>query len=90
MFPLVEAYQKSDLNRQAFCELHGITISTLGYWVGRYRRSKEQENESDFVQISLGDPSNHKYMMEVQSKQGIVFRFSSLVPTNYLSRLLEL
>ncbi len=43
MLGLVEDWQSSGLSQKAFCNLHGIKIGTLGYWVARL---KEEGNSS--------------------------------------------
>lgn len=90
MFPLVEQYQNGELRREAFCELHGIPMSTLAYWVGKYRRTNGQKGESNFIEVELDPVSGTSYQMEVQTRKGHVIRFRHLVPIDYLFRLLEL
>ena len=90
MFPLVEEYLGGALKRKAFSELHGFPISTLDYWIGRYRRSHAQEEGSDFVQIDLREISGTKYKMEMQTCKGSLFRFDRLVSSDYLKKLTEL
>ena len=90
MFPLVEQYQHSELRRAAFCELHSIPLSTLAYWVGKYRRTKQKNEESNFIPLELDSVSGTGYQIEVQTRKGNVIRFRQLVPIDYLSRLLEI
>jgi len=46
MFRLVERYYQSGLTRRQFSQQEGISLSKLGYWIGRYRRH-HQENPAE-------------------------------------------
>lgn len=46
---VLAAYRASGMTQKAFCREHGISLSTLGYWL---RRERESENgTSAMVQI---------------------------------------
>jgi transposase-like protein len=41
MFPIVEAWQGSDLSKKAFCDRHGVEKSVFMYWWKKYREGEE-------------------------------------------------
>jgi hypothetical protein len=49
----IEEFQRSGLERRAFCERHGISVSTLDYW--RRRRSSQRLVE---VEVAAGEPGS--------------------------------
>lgn len=90
MFPLVEQYLEGEIKRQDFCEIHDLTLSTLYYWMDRYRKSKQGASASNFIQLEVEPISPNRYMMEVQTRKGSLFRFDRLVSRDYLKKLMEL
>ena len=89
MFAMIEQYQNSKLPRQTFCDQQGIAKSTFEYWLRKYR-SKVHQGESDFIHIDMEPVSGTNYMMEVQTRKGSYFRFSTIVPLDYLKRLMDM
>ena len=48
MFALVEQWRDSGQSRKDFCQLHGIKVSTLSYWI---RKSEDRSTGTGFRQI---------------------------------------
>ena len=90
MFSFIENYKNGDLSRKEFCDQHGLAVSTFDYWHKKYRRAHSRQAASDFIRINAGAIMQDRYLMEVQTRKGSLFRFNELVATEYLSRLMEL
>jgi hypothetical protein len=42
MFPVIERFHRSNLTQKSFCAAEGIALSTLQYWISRYKACPEQ------------------------------------------------
>ena len=42
MFSVVERYQDSGLTQKNFCKTEGCALSTLQYWISRYKKQNQQ------------------------------------------------
>jgi hypothetical protein len=42
MFPVIESFHSSHLTQKSFCEAEGLALSTLQYWISRYKACPEQ------------------------------------------------
>lgn len=87
MFPLVEQYEQGSWSKRAFCENKKVKEATFTYWLSKYRNRLEQG--SGFVAIESVNQGNAGYGMEVELRNGMVLRFSVLVPMDYLEALLS-
>jgi transposase len=47
---LLDRYERSGLSQKAFCQRHGVALSTLQYW-RRRARGTDQEPTPSFVEI---------------------------------------
>jgi len=47
---LLDRYERSGLSQKAFCQRHGVALSTLQYW-RRRARDTDQEPTPSFVEI---------------------------------------
>ena len=52
MLSLVADWHSSGLTQKAFCALHDIKVTTLGYWVARSKEVEMQRN--GFIALSGG------------------------------------
>ncbi len=75
MFTMVEAWHKSGLTKQQFVNEHPITYHKLNYWIGRYNKmnqSNEDHQKSNFQEICLpekGSESSQK-ILELTTQAG--------------------
>ena len=55
MYPLVESFMESDLSREAFWELHHISLSVLSYWQTKYRQAHglSKDPGGNFLPLSV-------------------------------------
>lgn len=94
MYPLVEAYMKSDLRREDFCASHEISVSALGYWQTKYRKANGLslgEPSGGFVSLELPSvQSTGSVVLELDLGQERVFRFYGYPELKYLKGLLSL
>ena len=86
MFPVVEAYLGSGMTQRAFAEERGLPLQLFVYWLGRYRRLKQ--NSGGFVEIQAHSGSERP-LVEVAYPSGVRLRFFSPVEPAYLERLLS-
>lgn len=40
MFPVIERFHRSNLTQKSFCAAEGIALSTLQYWISRYKKQQ--------------------------------------------------
>jgi transposase-like protein len=53
---VLKKYRQSGKNRQEFCDLEGISYSSLGNWIRAEKKSKEKNSTrkpSDFISLDL-------------------------------------
>ena len=43
MFPVIERFHSSHVTQKSFCEAEGLALSTLQYWISRYKKRYLQE-----------------------------------------------
>jgi hypothetical protein len=94
MFPVVEDWLQSGLTQKEYSQRHQLALHILPYWVGKYRKEKTNSSEQ------VSPPSSGHFIpvstdkemisgMEVVLPTGVVIRFASTVPVNYLQQLLK-
>jgi len=83
MFPVVEDWLESGLTQKDYSIRHGIAKHILPYWVGKYRKCKEEDMEAapSFSPVSLS-PSLSKNI-ELVLPNGIMIS----IPTGALDQL---
>ena len=84
MFSLIEKWQESNLNQQAFCQEHEITYSKFLYWLKKYRQ--QQENVQGFIPIEV---SGHHQLIELRYPNGVILQLPS-VDLKLLKQLVNL
>jgi hypothetical protein len=90
MYPLIKQYLSSDQGREAFCEAVGLTVSTLSYWVSKYKRDFSEPSASAFIPIHLSDSGlGAGPVMELTLSGGRI-RFYSYPDPSYVQALLGL
>jgi transposase-like protein len=58
MFRVVECYRQSGLTQKRFCETEGLALSTLQFWVSRYKQHQSApENSRPFVELKAQSPA---------------------------------
>ena len=55
MFSLVDAYRASGQTRPVFCREHGLSVSTLAYWVTR--KNKADRPAGGFTELISSSPT---------------------------------
>lgn len=53
MFKLVSELESGDYDRQGFARLHGMSVSKLDYWRGRYHR--QSQGVGGFAELKAAD-----------------------------------
>ena len=46
MFRVVERFRDSGLTQKSFCKTEGVALSTLQYWISRYKKQKPRNQPS--------------------------------------------
>ena len=46
MFRVVERFRDSGLTQKSFCKTEGVALSTLQYWISRYKKQNRQNQQS--------------------------------------------
>lgn len=75
MYTIVEAWRKSGLTKQQFVNDHPITYHKLNYWIGRYNKMNqpnEQHQKSNFQEICLPekDSKSSRKILELTTQAG--------------------
>ncbi|HLF64444.1 MAG TPA: hypothetical protein VI603_11855 [Saprospiraceae bacterium] len=79
-------YPESGMTQKAYCEAHGISPATFGYWLKKHRANKN-EGERSFVRMN---PKNTESAdVEIHYTNGTVVRFQGLVDTKYIKELIR-
>ena len=61
MYKLVERYMRSKLTKRQFCQLEGISLSTLDYWRRKYGLNP---SEGGFISLGCGSKEIQGYMIK--------------------------
>jgi hypothetical protein len=80
----MQRYPESGMTQKAYCETHGISKATFGYWLKKHRM-QQMTGKSGFVQIR---PKQIDGKTEIHYTNGIVIRFSGSVDARYLKELI--
>ena len=81
MFPLVEAFLSSPATQKEFSAEHGISLSVLNYWVGKYRRVRAESGS--FLEIVPNAEPTERPLLEISYPSGVRLRiFSPLTPAS--------
>jgi hypothetical protein len=57
MFPVVERFQNSNLTQKAFCKTEGLALSTLQYWISRYKKYHQRDSGPSEAFVEVKPPS---------------------------------
>ncbi len=93
MYPIVEAYMSSSMNRAEFCEAYNLPISALNYWHRKYRASQGillKKAEGNFVAVEVSAPTSSSVVMELVLGNGSRLCFYSYPEARYLQSLLSI
>lgn len=88
MFPLVEKYEQGTWSQDEFCKNNKLKKSTLQYWLSKYR--KKNDRGRVFIPVGTESMGSHGFRMELEMTNGVVLRFSDLIPRDYIEMLLTL
>ena len=71
MYDLVEEYEKGQKSQRAFCAEHSLSVSTLNYWIGRYRTDQGREAKGEGRMIRLQIKDRPKSQIRIVTGSGI-------------------
>lgn len=63
MYPIIEQWQSSGLNKQTFCDQHGIAKSVFFYWHKKYKADQEP---GGFLPIKIGNNSPTSLVSKIE------------------------
>lgn len=52
IFSLVEQWELEGESQKLFCQRHDLHPATFSYWVTKYRKSKNEIPQSEFIKIA--------------------------------------
>ncbi|HLF65167.1 MAG TPA: hypothetical protein VI603_15490 [Saprospiraceae bacterium] len=78
-------YPESGMTQKAYCEAHGISHATFGYWMKKHR-ANENGNTGSFMRIN---PKSNDGVIEIQYPNGTLVRFQGMVDPKYIKELLR-
>ena len=69
MFSLVEAHRRGGLSKKAFCQKHGVALSTFSWWQHEYRKSDGRKD-------GASEPSTFMPVAGPVAGASVEYRFS--------------
>lgn len=87
IFPLIEAVEQKEISREAFCRKTGLKVCSYHYWLKKFRNQDLGGNS--FIELPKMELSHRSHEMELEFRNGIKLRFSSLVPVGYLNEIIQ-
>ena len=64
MYARIEAWQQSGLSQNRFCKDENLSTSTFNYWLKKYKREKDQTNQTDIKPV--------KTFLPVEVSKGVI------------------
>lgn len=90
MFEVIERYQASGQTQKAFCQSEAVALSTLQYWLARYRKHQHTDNHPQhrpvFVELKAEEPP---IPSRLSGDDGVVVRYPNGVEV-WLAATVEL
>ena len=94
MFSVVERYQDSGLTQKTFCKEEGFALSTLQYWMSRYKKQNQQSASGfpeAFVELKPQSPTpSFKDTMVLSYPGGVALTLHKDVELTLLKELITL
>lgn len=93
MFPVVERYQSGGLTQKAFCKAESLALSTLQYWISKYKKYRQSSPDfaQSFVEVKAQSPKPLANTAIVLSyPNGVTVRLSHDVELTLLKELITL
>jgi hypothetical protein len=93
MFSVVERYHDSSLTQKAFCETEKLALSTLQYWISKYKKYRQPSSgfAEAFVQIKAQSPKPSANSAIILSyPNGVTVRLSNDVELTLVKELIRL
>ena len=87
MFELVDQYYSGGETRKAFCQQHGLNVSSFAYWISRRRRARA--TPGGFTALSIAPPPAGAEPVELIYPNGIRVRIPDGNP-EVVTRLIQL
>jgi len=69
---MVREFHESGMTQKDFAVLHGVTRSTLGYWVRRLRKEAEPDRTAMMVPVGSIPSSPRREGMKITTRSGVV------------------
>jgi transposase-like protein len=97
MFRVVERYHHSGLTQKRFCKSEGFALSTLQFWISRYKKQKRQNQQNGssipaaFMELKPQSPvpsSNNAIVLSYPS--GVTLTLHKDVELSLLKELITL
>jgi transposase-like protein len=87
MFRVIEHYLESGMTQKRFCESEGLALSTLQFWVSRYK----QHQRGAFVELKAQPPaSSVNDTMVLTYPNGVTLSLSGAIELVSLKELITL
>jgi hypothetical protein len=87
IYPLIKAVEQNEMSREAFCRKTGLKKCSFHYWLKKFRNQNIASNS--FIELPELEVSDGRYEMELEFRNGVKLRFSSLAPVAYLSEIIQ-
>ena len=68
---VMDEWERSDLNQQAFCESKSISFARFGYWRGRLKRGKKQPTQQMVPLKVMGANTPPSQCIQIKLPTGI-------------------
>ena len=90
MFPLIQAWERSDLSQKAFYNHHGIKAHVFWYWLRRYREEGHPapKESRGFISVEMEETPGKAVLAEVIYADGTRLVFKERVGIDLLRGLL--
>jgi transposase-like protein len=92
MFRVVERYRQSGLTQKRFCETEGFALSTLQFWVSRYKQhQRAPDNSRPFVELKAQSPAlAENDTIVLTYPNGVTLSLTGAIDFVYLKQLITL
>lgn len=92
----VSGWRNSGQSQVAYCAAHGLSVSTLGYWIRQLRQGRTEDAAQTKLTLVAARPMGSTLPtagagaeVTLRSPSGWALAFGTLPPTSWLRELLE-
>lgn len=86
---LLAEFHASSMTQKAFCETHGLPLSTLQYWLGRERKKAWAHRPSELVSVGTVDAGAGRQTLRVTSPAGVAIEVERPVSESELATIIQ-